>query len=197
MIIDKSSTAFWTSWVCFLLTNRLMEQETRDTRNYFSLCVCVSCLMQWQQYHYQNPFQIQTQGRITIQISAQRTNYRSKCAIVLALWNMSSRLTAPWTFTLFYIHAEDRKPSRRSWRRSRRGKRRQRQDLSLPADVECAPGAPSQQPGQFTSCKIDWLSMDPCPCMAANSELIKEHFSGETLSSNQAHPIHSQENMLL
>lgn len=39
--------------------------------------------------------------------------------------------------------------------------------------------------------------MDPCPCVAANSELIKAHFSGETLSSNQAYPIHSWENMLL
>lgn len=73
------------------------------------------------------------------------------------------------------------------------GKRRQKEDLSLPADVEQAPRAPSQQPGQFTSCKIDWLTMDPCPCVAANSELIKENFSGETLSSNQAHPIYSRE----
>ena len=39
--------------------------------------------------------------------------------------------------------------------------------------------------------------MDPCASMAANSELIKEHFSGETLSSNRAHPIHSRENTLL
>lgn len=40
--------------------------------------------------------------------------------------------------------------------------------------------------------------MDPHPCVAANCELIKEHFSGENLSGNQAaHPIHSQENMLL
>ncbi len=67
------------------------------------------------------------------------------------------------------------------------------EDLSLPADVECVPRAPSQQPGQFTSCKIDWLSMDLCRCVAANCELIKEHFSGETLSCNQAHPIHSRE----
>lgn len=78
-----------------------------------------------------------------------------------------------------------------------RREKRQREDLSLPADVESAPEAPSQEPGQFTSCKIDWLSMDPCPCLAANSELIKEHFSRETLSSNQAHPIQSWENMVL
>ena len=39
--------------------------------------------------------------------------------------------------------------------------------------------------------------MDPCSCMAANCELIKEHFSGETLSSNQARRSHSGENMLL
>lgn len=55
-------------------------------------------------------------------------------------------------------------------------KGRQRDDLSLPADAESAPWAPSQLPGQFTSCKMDWLSMDPCPCVAANCELIKEHF---------------------
>lgn len=35
------------------------------------------------------------------------------------------------------------------------GKGRQQDDLSLPADAESAPWAPSQLPGQFTSCKMD------------------------------------------
>lgn len=39
--------------------------------------------------------------------------------------------------------------------------------------------------------------MDPRPRVAANSELIKEHFSGETLSGNRARPIHSRENTVL
>lgn len=105
--------------------------------------------------------------------------------------------SSPFTVNItgFHIHAEDLKLWRRSWRIAGRGERKA--DLSFPADVERAPGAPSQQPGQFTSCQRDWLSMDPCSCVAANFELIKEHFSREEGSSNRPHPIHSGGNMLL
>ena len=105
---------------------------------------------------------------------------------MLTSWNMSSRLRAGVSANAG-LAFERREPA--SGEEEPRGAgRRRREDLSLPADVESAPWAPSRQPGRFTSCRRDWLSMDPRPWVAANSELIKEHFSAETLSRNQAHP---------
>lgn len=64
------------------------------------------------------------------------------------------------------------------------------EELSLPADVATTPLPPSQQPGHYTSCQKDWLYMDHCSCLAANRNLIKEHFRREKVSNNQTHPNH-------